>query len=207
MSTAAVVYIVEDDASMRASLSRLLGDSGYQLKIFESAEGFLEAAAPDLSGCVLLDLRLPGMSGLELQERLIERGCLLPVVFLTAHGDLPDGVRAMKRGAVDFLEKPVAADALFAAIAAALARDADARRARQELAGLQARASTLTAREREVWLRVSRGQLNKQIAFDLGIVERTVKLHRASAMTKLGATSLADLILAAQRLGLLSEPP
>ena len=203
MTTGEVVHIVEDDASMRASLARLLGDAGYELRLFASAEEFLEVVGPELAGCALLDLRLPGLSGLELQERLVERGCLLPVVFLTAHGDLPDGVRAMKRGAVDFLEKPVAADALFGAIATALARDAVARRSRDELARLRARAAKLTQREREVWLRVVRGQLNKQIAFDLGIVERTVKLHRAAAMTKLGAASLADLVLAAEKLGLI----
>jgi FixJ family two-component response regulator len=205
MSEAVTVHIVEDDPSMRASLARLVGDGGYQLALFASAEEFLAAARPDLAGCVLLDLRLPGMSGLELQERLVQRGCLLPVVFLTAHGELAAGVRAMKQGAVDFLEKPVPADTLFTAIAAAIARDAAARQAREDLADLTARVASLSQREREVWLRIVRGQLNKQVAYDLGIVERTVKLHRASAMTKLGAASLADLVLAAERLGLMGR--
>ena len=203
MTAPVTVHIVEDDPSMRASLARLVGDGGYQLALFASAEDFLAVATPDLAGCVLLDLRLPGLSGLELQERLVERGCLLPVVFLTAHGDLPAGVRAMKQGAVDFLEKPVPADTLFAAIAAAVARDAVARRNREDVADLTARVASLSQREREVWLRVVRGQLNKQIAYDLGIVERTVKLHRAAAMIKLGAASLADMVLAAERLGLI----
>lgn len=203
MSAEVTVHIVEDDPSMRGSLARLLGDAGYHLAIFASAEDFLAAATPDPAGCVLLDLRLPGLSGLELQERLVERGCLIPVVFLTAHGELPAGVRAMKQGAVDFLEKPVAADALFAALAAALARDAVALRSRDEAAEISARVASLSQREREVWLRVARGQLNKQIAYDLGIVERTVKLHRAAAMRKLGAGSLADLVVAAERLGLI----
>jgi len=203
MTAPITVHIVEDDPSMRASLARLVGDGGYQLALFTSAEDFLAVATPDLAGCVLLDLRLPGLSGLELQERLVERGCLLPVVFLTAHGDLPAGVRAMKQGAVDFLEKPVPADTLFAAIAAAVARDAVARRNREDAADLTARVASLSRREREVWLRVVRGQLNKQIAYDLGIVERTVKLHRAAAMTKLGAASLAEMVLAAERLGLI----
>ena len=203
MTAPITVHIVEDDPSMRASLARLVGDGGYQLALFASAEDFLAVATPDLAGCVLLDLRLPGLSGLELQERLVERGCLLPVVFLTAHGDLPAGVRAMKQGAVDFLEKPVPADTLFAAIAAAVARDAVARRNREDAADLTARVASLSQREREVWLRVVRGQLNKQIAYDLGIVERTVKLHRAAAMTKLGAASLAEMVLAAERLGLI----
>jgi len=203
MTAPITVHIVEDDPSMRASLARLVGDGGYQLALFASAEDFLAVATPDLAGCVLLDLRLPGLSGLELQERLVERGCLLPVVFLTAHGDLPAGVRAMKQGAVDFLEKPVPADTLFAAIAAAVARDAVARRNREDAADLTARVASLSQREREVWLRVVRGQLNKQIAYDLGIVERTVKLHRAAAMTKLGAASLAEMVLVAERLGLI----
>jgi len=203
MTAPITVHIVEDDPSMRASLARLVGDGGYQLALFASAEDFLAVATPDLAGCVLLDLRLPGLSGLELQERLVERGCLLPVVFLTAHGELPAGVRAMKQGAVDFLEKPVPADTLFAAIAAAVARDAVARRNREDVADLTARVASLSQREREVWLRVVRGQLNKQIAYDLGIVERTVKLHRAAAMTKLGAASLAEMVLAAERLGLI----
>jgi FixJ family two-component response regulator len=203
MTAPITVHIVEDDPSMRASLARLVGDGGYQLALFASAEDFLAVATRELAGCVLLDLRLPGLSGLELQERLVERGCLLPVVFLTAHGELPAGVRAMKQGAVDFLEKPVPADTLFAAIAAAVARDAVARRNREDVADLTARVASLSQREREVWLRVVRGQLNKQIAYDLGIVERTVKLHRAAAMTKLGAASVADLVLAAERLGLI----
>lgn len=203
MTAPITVHIVEDDPSMRGSLARLLGDAGYHLAVFASAEDFLAAVTPDMAGCVLLDLRLPGLSGLELQERLVERGCLLPAVFLTAHGELPAGVRAMKQGAVDFLEKPVPADTLFAAIAAALARDAVARRSRAEVAEISARVASLSPREREVWLRAARGQLNKQIAYDLGIVERTVKLHRAAAMRKLGAGSLADLVVAAERLGLI----
>ena len=203
MTTAAgMVHVVDDDASMRTSLARLLGGAGYAVALYASAEDVLAVAGPGLTGCVLLDLRLPGASGLELQRELTARGCLAPVVFLTAHGDLPTGVRAMKGGAVDFLQKPVAADDLFAAIAAAVAREADTRGQREELAALRARAHTLSDREREVWLRVARGQLNKQIAYDLGIVERTVKLHRAKAMEKLRARSTADLVRIAERLGL-----
>jgi FixJ family two-component response regulator len=146
MTAPITVHIVEDDPSMRASLARLVGDGGYQLALFASAEDFLAVATPELAGCVLLDLRLPGLSGLELQERLVERGCLLPVVFLTAHGELPAGVRAMKQGAVDFLEKPVPADTLFAAIAAAIARDAVTRRARDDAANLTTRVASLSPR-------------------------------------------------------------
>jgi FixJ family two-component response regulator len=201
-TTATTVHVVDDDASMRTSLARLLGGAGYAVALYASAEDVLAVAGPALTGCVLLDLRLPGASGLELQRELAARGCLAPIVFLTGHGDLPTGVRAMKGGAVDFLQKPVAADDLFAAVAAAVAREAETRGQREELAALRARADALSDREREVWRRVARGELNKQIAYDLGIVERTVKLHRAKAMEKLHARSTADLVRIAERLGL-----
>ena len=202
MTASPTVHVVDDDASMRRSLARLLGGAGYEVALYATAEEFLAAAGPALTGCILLDLRLPGASGLELQDRLVERGCPAPVVFLTGHGDVPASVRAMKRGAVDFLQKPVAADELLAAVSSALARDAAARRHLGDLAELRALAATLSDRQREVWLRVVRGQLNKQIAYDLGIVERTVKLHRAKAMEKLHARSTADLVRIAERLGL-----
>jgi FixJ family two-component response regulator len=198
------VHVVEDDASMRTSLARLLGGAGYEVALYETAEEFLASAGREPSGCILLDLRLPGASGLELQERLAARGCSTPVVFLTGHGDVPASVRAMKKGAVDFLQKPVAADELLAAVASAVARDESARRHLGEIAELRARAATLSERQREVWLRAARGELNKQIAYDLGIVERTVKLHRAKAMAKLRARSTADLARIAERLGLSS---
>ena len=202
MSDPEPVHVVDDDASTRRSLARLLGGAGYRVALYSTAEELLAAAGPALSGCILLDLRLPGASGLELQEQLAERGCTAPVVFLTGHGDVAASVRAMKRGAVDFLQKPVAADELFAAVSAALSRHAAARRQETEINALRALAATLSERQREVWLRVVRGQLNKQIAHDLGIVERTVKLHRAQAMDKLRAHSLADLVRIAERLGL-----
>ncbi len=199
------VHIVDDDDSMRRSLARLLGGAGYPIVPYATAEEFLAAAGPALTGCLLLDLRLPGASGLELQDLIVDRGCALPIVFLTGHGDVPASVRAMKRGAVDFLQKPVIADQLFAAVSAALARD-DARRQQvqveSDLAALRERVAALSDRQREVWLRVVRGELNKQIAIDLGIVDRTVKLHRAKAMEKLGARSAADLVRIAERLGL-----
>jgi FixJ family two-component response regulator len=199
------VHIVDDDDSMRRSLARLLGGAGYPIVPYATAEEFLAAAGPALTGCLLLDLRLPGASGLELQDLIVDRGCALPIVFLTGHGDVPASVRAMKRGAVDFLQKPVIADQLFAAVSAALARD-DARRQQvqveSDLAALRERVAALSDRQREVWLRVVRGELNKQIAIDLGIVDRTVKLHRAKAMEKLGARSTADLVRIAERLGL-----
>ena len=202
MTPESVVHVVDDDESMRASLARLLGGAGYTVARYASAEEFLEAAGPATAGCILLDLRLPGASGLELQDLLAARQCAAPVIFLTAHGDVSSSVHAMKHGAWDFLQKPVMADTLFAAVGAALARDAVARREREEIAELRALAATLSEREREVWLRVVRGQLNKQVAFDLGIVERTVKLHRAAAMQKLRAASMADLVRIADRLSL-----
>jgi len=202
VSAPGTIHVVDDDASMRTSLFRLLGGAGYEVVLYATAEELLAVAGPALTGCILLDLRLPGASGLELQDRLAERSCRAPVVFLTGHGDVPASVRAMKRGAVDFLQKPVAADELLAAVASALARDAAARRHLGDLAELRALAATLSERQREVWLRVARGQLNKQIAYDLGLVERTVKLHRAKAMGKLRARSTADLVRIAERLGL-----
>ena len=202
MSAPGTIHVVDDDASMRTSLSRLLGGAGYEVALYATAEELLAVAGPALTGCILLDLRLPGASGLELQDRLAERSCRAPVVFLTGHGDVPASVRAMKRGAADFLQKPVAADELLAAVSSALLRDAETRRHLVELAELRALADTLSDRQREVWLRVVRGDLNKQIAHDLGIVERTVKLHRAKAMEKLHARSTADLVRVAERLGL-----
>jgi FixJ family two-component response regulator len=201
-----MVHVVDDDASTRRSLARLLGGAGYGVTLYESAEELLAVAGPALTGCLLLDLRLPGASGLELQDALTERGCAVPIVFLTGHGDVSASVRAMKRGAVDFLQKPVVADDLFAAVSAALARDEAVRRQDSELAELRARVATLSDRQREVWLRVVRGQLNKQIAHDLGIVDRTVKLHRAKAMQKLRADSTAALARIAERLGLFDGP-
>lgn len=206
MSGLEQVHVVDDDASTRRSLARLLGGAGYRVALYASAEDLLAVAGPALAGCILLDLRLPGASGLELQERLAERGCTASVVFLTGHGDVAASVRAMKRGALDFLQKPVAADELFAAVSAALRRDAATRRQDEGLAGLREAVAGLSVRQREVWLRVARGQLNKQIAHDLGIVERTVKLHRARAMEKLGARSTAELVRIAERLGLSAGP-
>jgi len=196
----ACVHVVDDDQSMRTSLSRLLTGAGYAVTLYATAEALLDVAGPDVTGCLLLDLRLPGLSGLELQRQLIERDCPTPVIFLTAHGDVTAGVRAMKHGAVDFLEKPVGADKLLSAIADAVATDESSRRQRDELRALTALAAALSPREKEVWLRVVAGQLNKQIAFDLGIVERTVKLHRHAAMKKLRADSVADLVRMAERL-------
>jgi FixJ family two-component response regulator len=196
------IHIVDDDASLRGALQRLLAAAGYCVRTYGSAGEFLLDPPRDAPGCLLLDVRLPGPSGLDLQEALQRQGILLPVVFLTGHGDVPASVRAMKAGAVDFLQKPVAADVLLAAVRSALERGAAGRREEADLDALRALVATLSDRQREVWLRVARGDLNKQIAHDLGLVERTVKLHRAKAMAKLRARSTADLARIAERLGL-----
>ncbi len=202
MTARGLVHVVDDEASMRTSLARLLGGEGYEVALYASAEELLAAAGPALAGCVLLDLRLAGANGLEVQEQLARRGCPASIVFLTGHGDVPASVRAMKAGAVDFLQKPVEAECLLAAVRAALQRDAARRREDEQLADLRSRAASLSDRQREVWIRVARGELNKQIAHDLGIVERTVKLHRARVMAKLHAQSTAELARIAERLGL-----
>jgi FixJ family two-component response regulator len=194
ISSGPVVHIVEDDEDTRRATARLLSVSGYAVEGYASAAEFLAQMPITQAGCVLLDVQLPGASGLELQEMLATAADVLPVVFLTGHGDIPMSVRAIKAGAVDFLTKPVPRDVLLAAIAQAVARDAEERAARAHLRELQARYDRLTPREREVFAHLISGQLNKQVAFDLGTAERTIKAHRHSIMQKLEAGSLADLI-------------
>lgn len=204
MSERARIHVVDDEAAVRTALGRLLRSAGYEVALYESAEAIIATAGTGLSGCVLLDLQLPGTTGIDVQQQLAERGCRAQIIFLTGHGDVTTGVRAMKQGAVDFLEKPVDDEALLAAVATALARDAESRLKHDELDELRARAETLSAREREVWLEVVRGRLNKQIAGDLGIVERTVKAHRARVMEKMRVSSVAELVVIAERLGLVA---
>ncbi len=201
----AVVHVIDDDAGTRTGLCRLLEAAGYEARSYASAGDFLLADAADAPGCVLLDVRMPGPSGLELQQALARREHALPIVFLSGHGDIPTSVRALKAGAVDFLTKPVGRATLLAAIEDALARDA-ARRAEQDgLKELRERYLRLTPREREVFALVVAGKLNKQIAGEIGAAERTVKAHRAQVMEKMQVGSLADLVRAAERLTL--SPP
>jgi FixJ family two-component response regulator len=200
MTETPLIHIVDDDESMRTSLLRLLGAAGFEARGYGSTGDFLLQPPPDRPGCVLLDLRLPGPSGLELQAALKRQGVALPVIFLTGHGDVASSVRAMQAGAVDFLTKPVKRDALFGAIRRALERGALEHARREEAEDLRARFASLTPREREIVDAVASGKLNKQIAHDLGIAERTVKLHRASAMAKLGVGSSAALGRLAERL-------
>lgn len=193
MTAPPLIHIVDDDDSLRSALQRLLAAAGYRVKAYASAGEFLLDPPADAPGCLLLDLRMPGPSGLDLQEALARHGIRLPVVFLSGHGDLATGVRAMKAGAVDFLSKPVEREPLLAAVARALELDAAQRAASGVDREMRARFAQLTAREREVFELVAAGRLNKQIADALGIAERTVKAQRAQVMAKLGAANAAEL--------------
>lgn len=193
MSLATVIHVVDDDDSLRAALQRQLTAAGYQVRVYASAGEFLLAPPSDASGCLLLDVAMPGPSGLELQDVLERHGVRLPVVFLSGHGDVATGVKAMKAGAVDFLTKPVERETLLAAIDQALRAGAARSASRDAAADLRARFAKLTPREREVFDLVVTGQLNKQIASRLGIGERTVKAQRAQVMAKLGAANAAEL--------------
>ncbi len=193
MTDKALIHVVDDDDSLRAALLDLLDAAGFEARGYASTGEFLLQPPADRPGCVLLDVRLPGPSGLDLQVALQRHAVALPVVFLTGHADVPTSVRAMKAGAVDFLEKPVERDTLLEALERALARDAAQRRARDDAERRSSRLAALTPREREVFDRIVAGKLNKQIADELGIGLRTVKAVRAQLMIKLGVTSAAEL--------------
>jgi FixJ family two-component response regulator len=199
---ASTVYLVDDDPAVLQGLTRLLRAAGFAVIGFASSEAFLDGHDPAAPGCAVLDVAMRGLSGLELQRALAERGSERPVVFLTGQADIPMSVQAMKAGAVDFLTKPVEADQLVSAIRLALERDGLARQARSERDTVERRLATLTAREREVLRHVIAGRLNKQIAADLGTAEKTVKVHRGRIMTKLGVRSVADLVRMTQLIGL-----
>ncbi|MCG3149084.1 MAG: Response regulator protein TmoT [Verrucomicrobiae bacterium] len=188
------VFIVDDDLSVLKGLTRLLRSAKLNPVTFASPQEFLDRHDPTQPGCLVLDVAMPGLDGLQLQQALITRGCEIPIIFLTGHGDIPMSVRAMKRGAIDFLTKPVRDEDLLKAIRAALVADQSRRQAQAELAGIRHRLATLTTREREVLEHVLAGQLNKQIAEDLGIVEKTIKVHRGRMMEKMGVTSVAELV-------------
>ena len=197
------VFVVDDDASIRRALTRLIKSAGYQVNTFASARDFLESGCHrEGLGCLVLDVRMPGLSGLDLQRELQNANLTLPIVFMTGHGDIPMSVRAMKGGAVDFLPKPVKDKDLLRAIEQALARAARERTERAELEEIQSRVQTLTPREREVLEHMVSGQLNKQIAFDLGTVEKTIKVHRARVMQKMGVDSVAKLVRLTEKVGI-----
>jgi FixJ family two-component response regulator len=190
-----IVHVVDDDDSLRKAVTRLLRAAGYDVRAYASAGDFALASRENSRrGCVLLDVRMPGPSGLDLQEALAREDEPLPVIFLTAHGDVPTSVRAMKAGAVDFLTKPIKRDVLLSAVRTALAHDLQSHTSREQLRDLRERFAKLTPREREVFDLVVAGRLNKQVAAELNMAERTVKAHRAQVMTKMGATSLAELV-------------
>jgi FixJ family two-component response regulator len=199
--SAGVVFVVDDDAAIRDSLRRLITSVGSTVEVFPSARAFLEARRPDAPGCLVLDVRLPGLSGLDLQRELAVTDAELPIVFLTGHGDIPMSVHAMKAGAVEFLTKPFRAQELLDAIRSAIERDRTMRAERQERTELRRRYASLTPRERDVLERIVAGLLNKQIAGELGTSEATVKEQRGHVMAKMHAGSVADLVRLTSRLG------
>jgi FixJ family two-component response regulator len=188
------VFVVDDDAAVRRSLARLLDSAGLRSETFGSAQEFLARPDPEGPACLILDVRMPGLSGLDLQDRLASRAEVLPIVFMTGHGTVPMSVRAMKAGAADFLQKPFDDQALLDAVQGALDRSRAARDLRTRRTEVRARLATLTPREREVFDGVVRGLLNKQIAAELGTAEKTVKIHRGRVMQKMRADSVADLV-------------
>lgn len=200
------VYLVDDEPDLRRALERLLRAEGCEVAGFDSAAEFLAKVPPDAPGCVVLDVAMPGLDGLAMQQRLSADGALLPIVFLTGHGDIPMSVRAVKAGAVDFLTKPVKGVDLLRAVGAALELSDQRQAQRADLADLQARAAQLTPREREVFGHVIAGRLNKIIADRIGTTEQTVKVHRARVMDKMGAESVADLVRIGQRIGIDPTP-
>jgi FixJ family two-component response regulator len=196
------VYVVDDDPAVLKSLDRLLRAASFQPETFGSAQEFIAQHQADAPGCLVLDVNMPGFTGLDLQQWLARAQDPLPIIFITGYGDVPTSVQAMKAGAVDFLTKPVDEQTLLRAIEDALRRGQEIRAARAELAGIRERLACLTPREREVLEHVVSGQLNKQIAADLGTVEKTIKVHRARVMQKMGVDSLAGLVRLAQQAGI-----
>ena len=195
-----LVFVVDDDPSVRRAIKRLVGSVGLQVELLESARDFLQAKRPDVPSCLVLDIRLRTTSGLDLQRELTKANIPVPMIFITAHGDIPMTVRAMKAGAVEFLTKPFRDQDLLDAIQIALKKDRARREREAEIAGVRERFESLTAREREVVALVVSGMLNKQIAAELGTAENTVKIHRSRAMGKMQAQSLADLVKMIDRL-------
>jgi FixJ family two-component response regulator len=197
-----LVFVVDDDAPLRESLADLLRSIGWRVETFASAQGFLQTKRPDVPSCLVLDVRLKGLSGLDLQKRLIAGDIEIPIIFITGHGDIPMAVQAMKAGAVEFLRKPFREQDLLDAVQHALDRDRKAREQRAEIAELRSRVASLTPREREVMALVAAGLLNKQVAGELGTSEASVKVHRQHVMEKIGADSLAELVRMADKIGI-----
>jgi FixJ family two-component response regulator len=200
-----VVFVIDDDASMRTSLSSLFRSVGLKVEVFDSAADFLKFGRPDAASCLVLDVRLPGVSGLDFQTELAKANVRIPIVFITGHGDIPMTVKAMKAGAVEFLTKPFREQDLLDAVRLGLERDRTRRAGEAIMTELRARFEALTSREQEVMAFVTSGLMNKQIAADLGVSEITVKVHRGNVMRKMGAKSLADLVRMADVLGIRRE--
>lgn len=197
-----IVFIVDDDESVREALAGLIRSAGMRVEVFASAREFLARPPADAPACLVLDVRLPDLSGLDVQKRIAEVNASIPIVFITGHGDVPTSVTAMKAGAVEFLMKPLADTDVLGAIRQAIARDRAAREHQAEMADLRGRYESLTPRERQVMERVVAGLLNKQVAAELGITEFTVKVHRGQVMQKMQVGSLADLVRASEKLGI-----
>jgi FixJ family two-component response regulator len=197
-----LVFVVEDDESVRQGLSNLFQSVGLQVELFGSASEMLQGKLPDVASCLVLDIRLPGLSGLDFQAELAKANIHIPIIFMTGHGDIPMSVRAMKGGAVDFLSKPFRDQDMLDAVTVAIERDRKRRETDKIVANLQIHFETLTPREREILALVSSGLMNKQIAAELGLAEITVKIHRGHMMKKMGAKSLADLLRKAETLGI-----
>jgi FixJ family two-component response regulator len=204
MTTPVLIHVVDDDASFRTAIARLLRASGYQVALYDSGDQLLKASLDDVPGCILLDMRMSGLDGLQLQDRLKQLDSIHPILFLTGYGDVPSSVKAIKAGAEDFLSKPVPKETLLEAVERAITRYREQRGRRDRFDHYRALLSTLTPRESEVFALVVRGQLNKQIAHELGTTVRTVKAHRRAMMQKLKVTSLAEAVSIAERLGMLS---
>ncbi len=202
-----MVLVVDDDPSLREALSSLLRSVGLRVEVFGSAPELLETALPDAACCLVLDIRLPKRSGLDFQSELIKANIQIPIIFITAHGDVPMSVRAMKAGAVDFLSKPFRDQDLLDAVAIAIERDRKRREGEKGVAELKAKLETLTKRELEVMSLVTAGLMNKQVAGEIGVSEITVKIHRGHVMRKMGARSLADLVRMAEMLGISRSGP
>jgi FixJ family two-component response regulator len=202
-----IVFVVEDDVSICRALSNLFQSVGLQVEVFGSASEMLQGKLPDVASCLVLDVRLPGLSGLDFQTELAKANVHIPIIFMTGHGDIPMTVRAMKGGAVDFLTKPFRDQDMLDAVVKAIERDRERREADRVVTDLQALFETLSAREREVLALVSSGLMNKQVAAELGLAEITVKIHRGHIMKKMGARSLADLVRKAEALGIRRNKP